>query len=431
MCKIEGAFPEIYQPIADDLQLISKTLRDASFSSDLVLLIAGTSMGQKDFVKEAVRCEGEVILHGVAIKPGRPVLLGVVNEKPVLGLPGFPVACMLNFELFGIPVIRGYLSIPPKRLTKIKATFARSVPSSSSAEEFLRVRVAKVGQRFIATPLQRGSGIFSSLVKADGIVRIPYLSEGISVGQEHEVLLLRDLEEITNTIVVIGSCDHTIDLLANMLHKKFPFLYLSSANVGSMGGLMALKRREAHVAGCHLLDEKTGEYNIPFIKNMLEDLKVCVVNLVHRIQGFIVAPGNPKGIKDLKDLSRSDVRFINRQRGSGTRLLLDYHLKKYKIPPESINGYTQEEFTHISVASKVSKGIADVGLGILAAARALKLDFIPLTEERFDLVIPQSYLDSNPIKCLLQIIRSFPFKNKVEDLGGYNTKDTGKVLYSS
>ncbi|MBI4699048.1 MAG: molybdopterin biosynthesis protein, partial [Nitrospirae bacterium] len=303
-------------------------------------------------------------------------ILGWINNKPVLGVPGYPVSAYITYDLFAKPIISMWQGIEMKRPEIMKAKLSRQVASTLGVEEFLRVKVGKVGDNFIASPVSRGAGIIMSLVRADGFVRIPAMSEGLGAGAEVEVKLLRDREEISNTIVCIGSHDNALDILANFLKKKYPKYSLSSAHVGSMGGLIALKRGEAHIAGTHLLDEKTGEYNISYIKQLLPGDKIILINLIYRQQGLLVLKGNPKNIKGFEDLSREDITFINRQSGSGTRLLTDKYLKELKIEPRNIKGYDKEEFTHMGVASAVLSGVADTGLGILAASKALGLDFI-------------------------------------------------------
>jgi putative molybdopterin biosynthesis protein len=242
------------------------------------------------------------------------------------------------------------------------------------------------------------------------------------------VELLRPLEEVENTIVVIGSHDLALDILANHLHVQYPQRSLSSSNVGSLGGLLALKRGEAHLAGSHLLDEETGEYNVPYVKRLLSDQEIVVINLVYREQGLIVAKGNPKGISGLNDLAHRGVSFVNRQRGAGTRVLLDFELRKLGINPEQIDGYERVEFTHLAVAAAIASRTADTGLGIYAAAKALNLDFVPLLKERYDLIIPQLYYESPILEPLLTILHQPSFQAEVEALGGYDTSQMGQLV---
>jgi putative molybdopterin biosynthesis protein len=299
-------------------------------------------------------------------------------------------------------------------------------------DQFMRVSVGRVGERIVATPLAGGAGVIMSLVKADGIVTIPRFSEGHHAGDRVNVELLRPAQAIDKTIVSIGSHDLTLDILADRLRRTQPELSLSSAHVGSLGGLLALQRGEAHLAGSHLLDEETGEYNVDFVKRMLtpHGIEVVILGFIHRQQGLMVPKGNPKEIEKLADLLRDDIIFINRQRGAGTRVLLDYKLKENGLNPRQIQGYDRQEYTHLTVAAAVKSGAADCGLGILAAARALDLDFVPLFQERYDLIIPREYYDSDLLAPLLSIIRGRPpgFAQAVEALGGYETGQMGAVL---
>ena len=267
-----------------------------------------------------------------------------------------------------------------------------------------------------------------SLVRADGLVVVPRFSEGVDAGQEVSVELLRPAESLEGTIVAIGSHDMTLDLLASELRRIDPSLTLASSNVGSLGGLLALSRGEAHIAGCHLLDEETGEYNVPFVRRHVKGQNVVLMRLVDRVQGLIVAPDNPKSITSLEDLRREDVTFVNRQRGSGTRVLLDHMLKRDGASVAEVRGYEREEYTHLAVAAAIAGGKADVGLGVLSAARAMGMDFLPLTTEQYDLVIPVEFYESDLLQPLLSLIRDEEFKQKVEALGGYETVRMGEVV---
>ena len=295
-------------------------------------------------------------------------------------------------------------------------------------DEFLRVTVGQVGDRLVTTPLQRGAGVIMSLVQADGIVRIPRFSEGEHAGAAVTVHLLRRPESIRNTIVCIGSHDLTLDVLADQLRRLRPDLSMASANVGSYGGLLALQRGDSHLAGSHLLDEETGDYNIRFIRELLPDRRMILLRFVGRVQGLMTPAGNPKALHGLQDLARPDVYFVNRQRGAGTRVLLDYELKKLGIARRQVQGYARQEYTHLAVAAAVKSGAADCGLGILAAARALDLDFVPLFNERYDLVIPQDYYNGELLAPLLKVARSPEFAATVQALGGYDTQGIGEVI---
>jgi putative molybdopterin biosynthesis protein len=368
----------------------------------------------------------------VNIKPGKPVILGWVKGKPVLGIPGYPVSAFITFTLFVKPIIYKWQGLDINEPETLKAKISRQVASTLGQEEFLRVKLGNIGDHCIATPVTRGAGVMMSLVRADGFLRVPAMSEGIGAGSEVEVELLRSKRDIENTIVCIGSHDNTLDLLANILKKRFPKYSLSSAHVGSMGGLIALKKGEAHVAGTHLLDEETGEYNISFVKRFLSDKGVLLINLVYREQGLLVPKGNPKNIKGFEDLAKGNVAFVNRQSGAGTRLLTDKCLRELGINPADVKGYDREEYTHMGVASAVLTGVADTGLAILASARALGLDFIPVAKERYDLAIPKEFLNIDMIGYLLKIIREDnEFRETVASLGGYDISDMGKVMYEA
>ncbi len=419
-----------FRIVPDRFDEIKKAILDALGMGDMVVVNAGASAGSEDFTARAIRELGDVLLHGVNIKPGKPVILGWVRGKPVLGIPGYPVSAFITFHLFAKPLIYKWQGLEAEKPEMIRAKISRQVASALGQEEFLRVKVGKVGNNLIATPISRGAGVLMSLVRADGFVRIPAMSEGIGSGTEVDVELIRSRSDIENTVVCIGSHDNALDLLANILKKKYPRLSLSSAHVGSMGGLMALKRGEAHFAGTHLLSEETGEYNVPFIKRLLSDKKIVLINLVYREQGLLVLKGNPKNIKGFKDLTRDDVIFVNRQAGAGTRLLTDKCLKELSINPKDVKGYEREEYTHMGVASAVITGIADTGLAILASAKALGLDFIPVAKERYDLAIPSEFLETERLQNLLRIVREDPeFRETVKGLGGYDVSDMGKVMY--
>jgi putative molybdopterin biosynthesis protein len=432
-----GGAPDRLSPVADHFDALRDRLAGAARDHDLVIINAGSSAGSEDFTARVIESLGRVLVHGIAIRPGHPVILGMVEVVgadgaarvvPVAGLPGYPVSAAMTCELVVKPVIERWLGQPPQERPAVTATLTRKVVSPEGEEEFLRVTVGQVGDRMVATPLPGGSGVLMSLVRADGIVRIPRGEGGYEAGAPVSVTLLRGPESLRRTLVAIGSHDMTLDVLADLLGRRYPGCALSSANVGSLGGLLALSRGEAHLAGSHLLDEATGEYNIAYIRRLLPGVPVVVLGFVQREQGLIVARGNPKQIARLADLARGDVTFINRQRGAGTRVLLDYRLRQAGMDPRAIQGYDRQEFTHLAVAAAVASGAADCGMGILAAARALGLDFVPLDLERYDLVIPARFYGDDLLAPLLEIIRSPEFAAQVGALGGYRMPEIGRVL---
>ena len=427
MLKEWGANPTRLPPVPDDPNLLEKEIRDAVRKFDLVLINAGSSAGTEDYTAGTVEKLGRLVVHGVAIRPGHPIVLGVVKDKPVIGIPGYPVSAVIACELFVQPIIESKLGHATEPNPTAMATMTRRVHSPMGEDEFLRVRLGQVGDRLVATPLQRGAGVISSLVRADGIARIPRLSEGIEAGSRVSVRLLRPMRDIRRTIVATGSHDLVLDLLASRLSETSGSPTVSSANVGSIGGLLAIRRGETHVAGSHLLDEETGEYNVSYIDRYIPGKQVVLVHLAARTQGLMMPPHNPMRITSLSDLARDGVRFVNRQRSSGTRVLLDFKLREMGIPAESIRGYDREEYTHLAVAAAVQGSRADVGLGILPAAKAMGLEFVPLFEEEYDLLIPTEFYDGDLLRPMLNMIRSAEFQREVEELGGYNTSQMGMV----
>ncbi|MDI6631578.1 MAG: molybdopterin biosynthesis protein [Bacillota bacterium] len=429
MVREWGGIPVRYGIVPDDFPALKAAVLRAAAECDVVLLNAGASAGREDFTAAVVRECGSLFAHGVAIKPGKPVVLGAVNRKPFLGIPGYPVSAVLNAELFARPVILAKQGRTVPEREKVNAFLSRRIVSPAGVEEFVRVKLGRIGAKIVATPLGRGAGRLLTLVRADGILRVPRFSEGFEAGSVVPVELLRSRAEIEETIVVIGSHDLALDIIANYLRLRFPEATLSSAHVGSLGGLLALKRGEAHLAGTHLLDEATGEYNVSYVRQYLTGVPAVLVNLSYREQGFIVAPGNPKRINTFNDLVRDDIRFVNRQRGAGTRVLLDFHLRRLGLAPERVTGYQREEYTHLAVAAAVAGGTADVGLGIRAAATALGLDFVPVADERYDLCVLKEYWEGKVGERLRAVLADPEFQAAVLTRGGYDLRDCGRVVY--
>jgi putative molybdopterin biosynthesis protein len=430
--KAMGGEPTRFPIIKDDLDLISLRVEEAAQDHDLVLLNAGSSAGAEDFSAKVVEKLGQLLVHGVAVRPGHPVILGVIgsersNERvPIIGVPGYPVSAALTVDIFVEPVMATWLGRRPNELQMETATLTRKIVSPPGDDDYVRVAVGKVGDRLLAAPLSRGAGMITSLVQADGLAIIPRGTQGMEAGEKVKVHLYRSRAEIERTILCIGSHDLTLDLLAQSLAEYDR--RLASANVGSQGGLIALRRAEAHLAGSHLLDSQTGEYNISSIRQYMPNIPVKVVALVGREQGLLVRRGNPKEVKTLKDLSKPGLQFVNRQRGAGTRVLLDYHLNLLGIARESIVGYSQEEYTHLGVAAAIASGRADCGLGIAAAAHALDLDFVPLFQERYDLVIPKQHADSHLLAPLFEVLTDRSFREAVSQLTGYDVSVMGTVI---
>ncbi len=428
LTETAGGSYERLSLLGDEVGRIADAIRKAVRDADLVMLVGGSSAGSEDFARGAMEQQGEILVHGITMMPGKPTIVSRVEGKPVFGMPGYPVSTIMAFEQLVQPLLARMLGQPPFQRPTAQVLPTRKIASKLGVEEFVRVKIGQVGRRLVATALPRGAGQITSITEADGIIRVPAHVEGLAEGQPVTAELLRPLAAINQTLVAVGSHDNTLDLLADELRAQAAHLSLSSSHVGSMGGLMAVKRGVCHLAGTHLLDEADGSYNVTYIRKLLPDLPVRLVHLVMRDQGLIVPAGNPKGIRGIEDLARNGVVMINRQGGSGTRILLDYRLKQLDIPPERIAGYGNEEFTHMAVAAAITSGAADVGLGIQAAARALGLDFIPVVTEQYDLLIPEVHFETAAVQELLTVIRSERFKTRVADLGGYHTERTGEVL---
>lgn len=416
--------------VGDDPERLRQVLMSmaATDDFDMILTVGGSSAGSRDFTRAAVAELGTVLVHGVSIMPGKPLVVGDIAQKPVFGIPGYPVSAIVAFEQFVGPVITRMLGVEELRKPTETAVPTRDIPSKLGVEEFLRVKLGLVGERLVATPLPRGAGSITSLTKADGVLRIAENMEGIKAQTPITVEILRDRMAVEQNLVVVGSHDNTLDLIADEIRATHPGIGISSSHVGSMGGLSALKRGVCHLAGSHLLDPADGTYNTSYIRRFLAGIPVFQVHLVNRDQGLIVARGNPKGIEGIEDLARDNLRFINRQPGSGTRVLFDYRMEQLGLCAPDIPGYQTEETTHMAVAVAVASGGADAGLGIYAAAKALDLDFVPVVTEQYDLIIPCAYMETEKVRVFLETIRSERFKERVRMLGGYHTERTGQVL---
>jgi len=435
--KAMGGEPTRFPITKDDFDLICERVREAAQDHDLILLNAGSSAGAEDFSAGVVEKLGTLLVHGVAVRPGHPVILGLLNLKPkkpdqkshatpIIGVPGYPVSAALTIDIFVELLIARWLGRRPLELPIETAILTRKINSPAGDDDYVRVAVGKVGDKLLAAPLSRGAGVITSLVQADGLAVLPRGVQGLEAGEQVSVHMYRSRAEIERTIFCIGSHDLTLDLLAQFLaehDRRF-----ASANVGSQGGLVALRRGEAHLAGSHLLDPATGGYNISYIRQYMPGIPVKVVSLVGRDQGLIVKRGNPKNVKDLGSLTRADIRFVNRQRGAGTRVLLDYHLNLLGITEGQIIGYNQDEYTHLGVAVAVASGRADCGLGISAAAQALDLDFIPLFQERYDLVMPKQHSEGELLAPLFDVLKTGRFREAVSRLTGYDISVMGNVV---
>jgi molybdenum cofactor synthesis domain-containing protein len=424
-----GAESTLARPVSDNLEKIKEAIVSGIKNGyDVILTIAGSSAGSEDYTPSALSGLGELLVHGVTVMPGKPTLLAAIQNRPVIGIPGYPVSAVVSFREFVRPLLYRIQGLRTPDQEMVEAYMGRKLPSKPGLEEHVRVILGRIGKRVVAVPLTGGAGMMTSLVRADGILRIPPEVSGYSEGEKTHIELLTSEKALSNRLLTLGSHDLTIDLLASLLKEKSEGrITISSSNIGSMGGLLAVEKGIAHFAGSHLLDTQTGDYNRSYLQQYVKNTPVTLITLVHRWQGLMIAKGNPKGVRGIEDLTRSDIALINRQGGSGTRILLDYELQKAGIDSAGIIGYKSEEYTHMSVAMAVTSGRADVGLGILAAAQALNLDFLPVARERYDLVIPTDMIEDERIALLLEIIRSSKFVDQVLSLGGYEVEETGKI----
>ena len=428
MLKDWGAEPSTYPITPDRPELLQAVLRQALDECDVVIVNAGSSAGRDDGTATAIAAVGQVFLHGIAIRPGKPAILGFAGKRPILGVPGYPVSGILVLEEIVRPLLHQWFAQESSDPPKARAVLARPIVSGLKYEEFVRTRLGFVGGQLVASPLARGAGVVSSFMKADGILTVPQGVEGYPAGAEVEVRLLSTEQRLRHTLVVIGSHDPLLDELADLLHRADSSLFMSSTHVGSMGGIMAIRRGEAHVAGCHLLDTESGEYNKSFLRKYFPQGGVRLLRCVGRQQGLMLAAGNPLGIRAVDDLARPGLRYVNRQKGAGTRILLDWLCARHGVDTTALSGYTREELTHNAVAVQIAGGTADAGLGILSAARLYGLDFLPLCVEEYDLLVAESQWESGAVQALVTMLKSAAFRDRILALGGYTVEGAGEEI---
>ena len=428
MVRQWGAEAKVYPIVPDKFDQIKAMVARASEECDMVILNAGSSAGREDFSARVIRELGQVLYHGIAMKPGKPAILGCREGKPILGVPGYPVSGIIVIEQLLKPLIDHWMKVSAAPRQYAKAVLTRPVVSGLKYEEFVRVRMGYVGEKLMASPLSRGSGVVSSFMKADGIVEVPQGLEGFEAGEEVSVRLLSPMDKLEKTVVVIGSHDPLLDELGDMLHVADSDVYMSSSHVGSMGGIMAIRRGEAHAAGCHLLNTETGEYNVSFMKKYFPKGGVRLIRCVGRQQGLMVAKGNPLNIQKFADIAKEGVRYVNRQKGSGTRILTDYLCRQDGLNVDAIYGYDREELTHTSVAAQIVSGSADAGMGIYSAAKLYDLDFVPLCIEEYDLIVPDHAWEIPQVRQMIDMLKSEAFKEKILALGGYTVENPGEII---
>lgn len=420
LTKEYGAIPHRTEIIKDEENELLKAVKECVKSNDAVIINAGSSAGTKDYTAKVISRLGKIITHGLAIKPGKPTVLGIIEGKPVIGVPGYPVSAYMVYDIVVKSVINKLLCFESEERQKVTAVLTKRITSSLKNKEFIRVALGDVNGKLVASPLERGAAAVMSMVKADGLLTVDRFSEGIDSGTKAEIELLKPLSQIKKSLVITGSHDVVIDIISD-------FMPVSSAHVGSLSGIFALKSGSAHISPIHLLDSETGIYNIPFVKKYFPNEKMVLIKGLNRIQGIILPKGNPKQITSLEALRDKKIRFANRQNGAGTRLLLDYMIKNMRLSPDDINGYEKEFTTHLSVADAVKNGVADMGLGVLSAAKILGLDFIPVGNESYDFLLYREMLSDIRIQRFIQVLKSPEFREKADSLGGYGFENIGEV----
>ena len=417
MLKDFNSSVKVYPITPDKKDLIKAAVEKALSECDIVLVSAGSSAGRDDYTSEIIASLGTVLVHGIAIKPGKPAVLGEALGKPVIGLPGYPVSAIVIMDEIVSQAIDQYYGKAIVSKPTVKAVLAKKIVSSLKYSEYVRVTLGRINGKLIASPLARGAGVITSFTKADGVLIVPQNCEGIETGEEVEIRLLRPINEIENTLVVTGSHDPLIDEVADFLAKRKAEFRVCSTHVGSMGAIYAVRDGLAHMGGIHLLDTETGVYNKSYVDKYIPDGSAVAVKGVGRVQGLMVKKGNPLGIKEFSDIQ--NVRYVNRQKGAGTRILCDYLIEKNGMNADEINGYRNEEFTHTAVAALIAAGNADAGLGIYSAAKMYDLDFIPICNETYEFLIDKNYLNDPAVKQFLEVLYSEEFKARLSEMGGY------------
>ena len=417
-----GAVANKYAPVKDDYNLLKEAVSKGVAENDLLIVNAGSSAGTKDYTKHLIEELGQVVVHGIAIKPGKPTILGIIDGKPVVGLPGYPVSAYIAFEAFVKPLIYQLTGLPDETVEQLEVKMATRVVSSFKHQERVRVRIGYMNGAYMAIPVDRGAGTTMSLVRADGIITIPKNCEGFELGEVTIATLMKPLNQIKRTLVSIGSHDMMMDLISDQIP-------LSSSHKGSMGGIMAMRRSECHIAPIHLLDEVSGDYNVSYVKKYFKGQRMALIKGVRRLQGLMVQKGNPKGICSIKDMTKAGMTYANRQNGAGTRVLLDYLLKQEEIDKSALSGYEKTLNTHMAVAIAVQSGTVDAGMGIYAAAQALDIDFVEVGFEDYDFLLRQEDLELPKVKRFIQLLSSKWLADRLHEVGGYELVDTGKIVY--
>jgi putative molybdopterin biosynthesis protein len=409
-----GATCTRYPMVKDNPADIKKILAQAIRENEVVIISAGSSAGTKDFTADVIAELGEVLIHGIAIKPGKPAIIGRIEAKPVIGMPGYPLSALTVLRELVTPLVHVF-GLPVPSHGTVDARLTVSVSKDIGSDEFILCSLGQVGDRWVLTPLSRGAGVQMSAVRSNANLKIPAGVEGYEAGKIVPASLTVSRSEAEKALLITGSHDPLIDYLADLLQKKE--IGLHSTHVGSMGGIFSLKKNECHAAPLHLLAEN-GDYNIPYLEKYLPGEDIVLLCVAERQQGIVSRTGI--GFDDLVQHS-----FINRQRGSGTRMLLDHELTLRGISHDTLQGYEREVTTHLAVALAVKTGEVDAGMCVYSAAKALGLPFVPVASERYEIAIRRGHLGDPRVSMLCDTIVSGEFKEIMDRLGGYDTRETG------
>ncbi len=416
MLEEAGARCTRYPFVEDDPARIRAAVERAVAENDLVIISAGSSAGTRDFTADVIAELGNVLVHGIAIKPGKPAIIGRIGKKPVFGMPGYPLSALTVIREIIVPFLRNY-GLTVQEPEVIRAAITTAVAKDIGSDEFVLCSLGRVGTRWVVSPQSKGAGVQMSGIRANALIRIPGSSEGYEEGDPVGARLMVPLCEVEAALLLTGSHDPVMDYLADLLGRRG--IPLISTHAGSMGGILALKKDQCHAAPTHLL-APDGSYNITFLQKYLPGTECELLCVAEREQGIVSREG----------LTFSDIpgkSFINRQKGSGTRMLLDYELKKAGIDPASLPGYEREVTTHIAVALAVKSEEADAGMCVFSAAKALGLPFVPVARERYELAIRREHVDDLRVRALVEAIRSPEFRDILVHLGGYDTTKTGEM----
>ena len=422
----DGGEPKFLGILPDDYEAIRDSLKREIEKFDIILISGSTSVGAGDVMYRVLEELGPpgVIVHGIAMHPGKPTVIAEARGKLVIGLPGYPTSCLTVYREIVSPLIRKWSGKPLETGKEVIGRAAERIIGERGRRDLLPVHVVK-DEEYLVFPVPTGSEAISTLSRADGYVEMDELEEIIEEGEVVRVKLFTD--RIAD-ISMIGS--HCIGLELIMSEMRRKGYLIKSVFVGSSGGFKAIARGEADLAGVHAFDPETMEYNLPFMRKFSIEDKAILIRGYRRIQGLIVARGNPKGIKGIRDiLERRDIVMMNRNKGSGTRILLDYLLKEeaermgidISEAIKNIRGYWNEAKSHNAVAIAIKNGIADVGIGIKTVARLYNLDFIPIAEENYDFLIRRSSMRKGAVEEFLRILREF--RSKLNELDGIEASD--------